>query len=270
MQKLEEVFGVNAPIIGMAHFPPLPGSPLYENEKIGSIRDQVLSDVIDLAEGGIDAVMFCNEGDRPYVNDLSPATISTMARVIGEIKASLKDDMPLFGTDILWSPKGAIALAKSTGARFVREVFTGAFEGENGIWDTNCGETLRYQKLIAAGDLTLLFNINAEFAKSLSGRDLSEVAQSAVFASLADIVVVSGPMTGSASKFRHLEVVKNSIPDTPVFANTGVNIDNVEDILSIADGVVIGSSLKVDGDTWNPVDRKRVTEFMKHVNDIRS
>ena len=60
-----------------------------------------------------------------------------------------------------------------------------------------------------------------------------------------------------------LESVKKALPDTPVLANTGVKHATVADVLSIADGVVVGSSLKVDGNTWNPVDPARALEFMR-------
>jgi predicted TIM-barrel enzyme len=63
--------------------------------------------------------------------------------------------------------------------------------------------------------------------------------------------------------------VKDALPDTPVFANTGVNINNVTDVLKIADGCVIGSHLKVDGNTWNSVDKARVKRFMDKVRKIR-
>ncbi len=55
----------------------------------------------------------------------------------------------------------------------------------------------------------------------------------------------------------------------PVLANTGVTIDNVRDILAIADGVVIGTHFKVDGNTWNPVDGGRVKRFMDAVAKLR-
>ena len=55
----------------------------------------------------------------------------------------------------------------------------------------------------------------------------------------------------------------------PVLANTGVTADNVRDILSVASGCVIGTHLKVGGDTWNPVDRDRVRRFMDVVESLR-
>jgi predicted TIM-barrel enzyme len=55
----------------------------------------------------------------------------------------------------------------------------------------------------------------------------------------------------------------------PVFANTGVRIDTVAQILSVADGVIVGTHFKVDGNTWNPVDGDRVKRFMEVVEGLR-
>ena len=55
----------------------------------------------------------------------------------------------------------------------------------------------------------------------------------------------------------------------PVFANTGVNIENVAEVLKLASGVIIGTHFKVEGDTWNPVDGDRVRRFMDKVATLR-
>ena len=39
--------------------------------------------------------------------------------------------------------------------------------------------------------------------------------------------------------------------------------------LAVADGAIVGSSLKVDGHTWNPVDPNRVAELMGAVVRVR-
>ena len=90
-----------------------------------------------------------------------------------------------------------------------------------------------------------------------------------MFSSLADVILVSGPMTGEAVETANLKVVKDALPDTPVFANTGVNLGNVGDILKVADGAVIGTHFKVDGNTWNSVDGSRVKRFMDKVRSLR-
>ena len=115
----------------------------------------------------------------------------------------------------------------------------------------------------------MLFNINAEFATSLDNRPLDIKAKSAVFSSKADVICVSGMMTGMSVNQVELRKVRESIPETPLLANTGVTIDSVEEIFSVTDGCVIGSHLKHNGDTWNSVDPDRVSKFMDKVDAIR-
>ena len=76
-------------------------------------------------------------------------------------------------------------------------------------------------------------------------------------------------MTGEAADAGDVRAAKAAVGETPVFANTGVNIDNVEAILAVGDGCVIGTHFKVDGDTWNPVDGDRVKRFMDVVGKLR-
>jgi len=115
----------------------------------------------------------------------------------------------------------------------------------------------------------MLLNINAEFALSLDDRTLPIKAKSVVFSSKADVICVSGMMTGMSVNQAELRKVRESIPETPLLANTGVTIDSVKEIFSLTDGCVIGSHLKQNGDTWNKVDPDRVLQFMEKVNEIR-
>ncbi|MGE5508553.1 MAG: BtpA/SgcQ family protein [Chitinophagales bacterium] len=260
MAKLfRELFGQEKVIIAMCHFPPMPGSPLYDAPGgLKAIKEWVARDVRSLQDGGVDAIMFCNEGDRPYSLKASPASLATMASVIGQLLPEIR--VP-FGCDILWDPQAAIALAKATGGRFVREVFTGVYASDMGLWNTDCAEAVRFRRNIDA-DVRLFFNINAEFAGFIGQRPLDLIAKSVVFSSLADVVCVSGTMTGQSAQMSDLEVVKNALPETPVVANTGVRAENVREILKVADGAIVGTALKYEGNTWNAVDPERVRRFM--------
>jgi len=86
-----------------------------------------------------------------------------------------------------------------------------------------------------------------------------------VFSSLPDAVLVSGQITGEAAALADLEAVKRVLPATPVLANTGVKHETVAEVLTVADGCVVGSALKVDGLTWNAVDPDRAADFMARV-----
>ena len=80
---------------------------------------------------------------------------------------------------------------------------------------------------------------------------------------------MSGPLTGEPVDQSNLMSVREAVRGVPVFANTGVTIDNVREILALADGVVIGTHFKVDGQTWNPVEAERVKRFMDVVAKLR-
>jgi membrane complex biogenesis BtpA family protein len=266
MTWLKEVIGKNKAVIGMVHFPPLPGTPLFDEKRgVKFLIERIEHDALVLQENGIDAVMFCNENDRPYVNKVSYETPATMARCIAAVTPRLH--IP-FGVDVIWDPQAAIAIAMATGGVFVREVFTGAYAGDNGIWHTDAGAALRYRRHIGASHIKLFFNINAEFAAPLAPRPLGDVAHSVVFSALADAICVSGPMTGKTVRMEDLCEVKVAIPDTVVFVNTGTRPDNVAERLAVVDGAFVGTGLKVDGYTWNEVDPARVAEYMKVVSTI--
>jgi predicted TIM-barrel enzyme len=117
--------------------------------------------------------------------------------------------------------------------------------------------------------MKLLFNINAEFPHSLDQRPIELRARSAVFSSLADAILVSGPITGEPVDRSDSRGVREAVQTVPVFANTGVNVDNVREIMAPADGVVIGTHFQVDGQTWNPVDGARVKRFIDVVAKLR-
>lgn len=254
-------------VIAMAHIGALPGAPLYDADGgLDRLIEGVLADVEKLQAGGVDAIMFGNENDRPYVFKAAPEGIAAMSAIVQAVKPSLK--VP-FGVNYLWDPQASVAIGAVTGASFVREIFTGLFASDMGLWEPNCAAAARLRHDLGRDDMKLLFNINAEFAHSLDQRPIELRAKSAVFSSLADAILVSGPITGQPADQSHLRSVAETVKDVPVFANTGVNIDNVRDILSLASGVVIGTHFKVDGNTWNAVDAGRVARFMDVVNTLR-
>jgi membrane complex biogenesis BtpA family protein len=267
MSKFKKVFQVRKPVIGMVHLGAMPGTPLFDHAAgIDGIVEAARADLGALQSAGFDAVMFGNENDRPYEFDVDRASTATMAFVIGRLKESIS--VP-FGVNVLWDPQSTIALAAATGASFVREIFTGTYASDMGPWTPDAGKAMRYRDRLGAQDVAMLFNVSAEFADSLDRRPLADRARSAVFSSIPDAVLVSGAITGEAARMEDLQAVKAALPDTPVLANTGVKHETIVDVFAIADGCIVGSALKVDGDTWNAVDPERATDFMVRAKAAR-
>jgi membrane complex biogenesis BtpA family protein len=262
---LTELTGKPKSIIGMVHLPALPGSPLYDAAGgMAAIRDWTKRDLEALQRGGIHAVMFCNENDRPYRLDADPASVAALTDVVASLRSELS--VP-FGVNLLWDPIATIAVAAATGASFCREIFTGAFAGDFGLWVRSAGDAWRYRRQVGAEHVRLLFNINAEFAAPIAPRPIGEVARSVVFSSCPDAVCVSGGITSQSVETSTLGQVYQAIKETevPILVNTGFKVSNARELLQYADGAVVGSSLKVDGVTWNRVDQTRVKELMRVV-----
>ena len=141
------------PLIAMAHVPALPATPLYDTEAgIPGLVRHVKRDVAMLVDAGFDAVMFCNENDRPYTLKADMVAAAVMARVVTEC---IPDTIP-FGVDYLWDAECALAVAVATEALFMREVVTGAWESDMGLWVPDAAALLRRRRACDADRVAVL------------------------------------------------------------------------------------------------------------------
>jgi len=253
--------GIEKPLIAMAHVPPLPGTPLYDAALgVQGLVDSVRRDTDVLLEAGFDAILFCNEGDRPYQLQAGLEASAVMSRVVTECRPADR----VFGVDFLWDARCALAIAVATGAAFMREVVTGAWESDMGLWQPDAATVLRDRRRFDRDDLGIFMNITPEFASSIGRRTPAETARSTVVSSLADVILVSGPMAGAEPELTTVAEVREAVPpDVPVLLNTGSKAGTIASYLKYADGCIVGSDLKVDGYTWNSVDPLRATKFIE-------
>ena len=255
---MEELFHVKKPIIAMCHLLPLPGDPYYDEEKgLEAIIERAKTDVRALQEGGVDGIMFSNEYSLPYLTKMEPITLAAMAYVIGRVKEDLS--IP-YGVNCLWDPISSLDVAKATGGKFIREIISGVYASDFGIWNTNAGQTARHRHRIGADDIKMLY---------LADRDIAEIAKTTEFNCKPDAICVSGLTAGAETDTQVLTKVKEAVKKTPIFCNTGCNKDNIVRQLSASDGAVCATTFKVDGKFENPVDYNRVREFMDVVKKYR-
>ncbi len=267
MSWLKEVIGTEKAIIAMCHMQAMPGDPYYDKEKgMKMVVEKAKQDLEALQEGGVDAVMFSNEFSLPYLTKVRTETVAAMARVIGELQPYIS--IP-YGVNCLWDPIASLDLAVAVDAKFVREIFTGVYASDFGLWNTNCGEVVRHQRAIGAENVKLLFNIVPEAAKYLADREIESIAKTTVFNCRPDALCVSGATAGSATDPEVLRRAKSAAGDTVVLANTGCRVNTIENLLNIADGAVVGTTFKYDGKFENQTDVKRVREFMDKVKSFR-
>jgi uncharacterized protein len=263
---LADRFGTPKPVIAMLHFPGLPGRPRHDRE-LGRAHlvDVVGRDLATLQASGVDGVLFCNENDIPYQLAVGPEIPSAMAAVIGELRSEIR--VP-YGVNILWDAKASLALARATGASFIREVLTGVYESDLGMISPAIGDLAGYRTAIGADAVAFFDNIAPEFSSALGTRTIADRARGAAFLGM-DAILISGPAAGVSFAMSDLSAAKEAVPEMDVIANTGVRADRIGEIFKVADGAIVGTSLKVDGVTWNPVDPARAGQLMEAARAAR-
>lgn len=266
MMWMKEMFNTDKPVIGMMHLLALPTDPKYDAEGgLKKVIDRARADLHAIQDGGIDGILFCNEYSIPYVEDVRPVTIACMARIIGELMSEIK--VP-FGVDVATDPMKTFDLAAAVGADFVRETLCGAYAGNDGVVDVKMGEIERHRVDVGCKHVKTLATLVPEGARQIAERPIEEVAKTITFSLAPSALLVYGSTAGSSIDDSLVTRAK-SATDIPIFASNGVNAKTVENILSVADGCVVGTWLKVDGKFYNPVDQSRVETLMNKAKEAR-
>ena len=244
-------------IIGMVHLPPLPGSPRWDGS-MERVTAFALDDARALIAGGIGALLVENYGDVPFTpGRVAASTVAAMSVVAAEIRRAFPT-VPL-GINVLKNDaRAALAVACAVGGEFIRvNVHAGAVLADQGIVQSDAYHTLRDRRLLGA-DVRLFADVQGKHAVPLGPVELEQEARDLVHRGLADALVVSGKATGEATPLGDVKRVRTVVPDVPVLVGSGVTPDTIAEILTLADGVIVGTSLKRDGDVRNPVDPERV------------
>ena len=143
---LKETFNVDKPIIAMCHLQPLPGDPYFDEEGgMDKVVDCARKDLHALQDGGVDGVMFSNEFALPYLTKMEPITLAAMAFVVGQLRSEIT--VP-YGINCLWDPIASLDVAKATGGKFIREIISGVYAADFGLWNTDPGATARHRHRI--------------------------------------------------------------------------------------------------------------------------
>jgi membrane complex biogenesis BtpA family protein len=253
-------------IIGVLHVPALPGSPRNQLT-FDNIVDWVLKDADALARGGVDAFILENFGDAPfYPHRVPPHTVAFMTAIGGEVKRSF--NQPL-GINVLRNDaESAIAVASAVSAEFIRvNIHTGVRVTDQGLIEGTAHETLRYRRLLSS-DVRILADVDVKHSAPVATRRLQDEVEEIISRGGADAVIVTGTATGKETAFEDLRMAKEAAGSASVFAGSGVCVENVGAVLKIADGVIVGTALKHDGITTNPVDVHRVRPLVELVRKL--
>ena len=258
-------------LIGMVHLLPLPGSPA-SSAPLDTIVDRACDDARKLARAGFDAILVENFGDAPFRADrVDPHTIATMTVTARAVR--LATSLPL-GINVLRNDaRAAIAIATVCGAAFIRvNVHTGVYATDQGIIEGRADETIRYrQQLTGVGTSqedplappAVFADIHVKHASPLLQQSIADAAEEAAYRGCADALIVSGTGTGKPTDPADLDAVRRAVPDLPLIIGSGAAPDNIRQLLTIADGAIVGTAIKDDAVTTAPVNPDRAAAFVK-------
>jgi len=247
-------------LIGMVHLLPLPGAARYAGD-LEAVLAAAVADAERLESAGFDAIGIENFGDAPFfAEDVPKATIAAMTRAISAVADAVS--VPI-GVNVLRNDaRGALAIAAATGASFIRvNVLSGSMWTDQGLIVGKAAEVLRMRATLAP-DVKIFADVFVKHATPPAGTRLEQAAEELAHRSLADALIVSGTATGRPPTLSTLQDVGDAVPATPLYVGSGASALNVAQFLAVADGVIVGTTLKKDATTTNPVDEERARTFV--------
>jgi membrane complex biogenesis BtpA family protein len=268
---IANLFGRRKAVIGMLHCLPLPGSARYDGQSMEEIIEFSRNEARILVEGGVDGLIVENHGDIPFSkpDSIGPETVAAMTMVTAAVKSAVA--CPI-GINVLANGAiQALAIAKAASASFIRvNQWANAYIANEGFVEGPAAQATRYRSWLHARDIKIFADVHVKHgAHAITGdRSVPELARDVEFFD-ADAAVATGQRTGDAAQLGELEAI-GSGTSLPVVVGSGVTPENVADMFSIADAVIVASYLKKDGLWWNDVDPARLHEFMTAANKARS
>ena len=253
-------------LVGMVHLRPLPGSPGFKGD-FDPVAQAAVTDATVLADAGFPALLVENFGDAPFfAGRVPPETIASMAVAVVAVHEAV--GLP-FGVNVLRNDGlAALAIAAVVGGRFVRvNVLTGVMHTDQG---PIVGEAAVLQRRRAqlSPEVEIWADVMVKHATPPPEIDLAQAVTDTVERGLADAIIVSGARTGTGPSLEDLKTVRSTVPKgTRLVVGSGASVANLGDLAELADTVIVGSSLKTEGDPRRPVDKDRARAFVSAARD---
>lgn len=255
-------------VIGMLHLEPLPGSPGWRGD-LAAVIAAAVRDARTLRQEGVRALMLENFHDVPFhPDDVPPVTVAALTAAAAAVRRECPDCA--LGINVLRNDaESALAIAVATGASFIRvNVHTGSTVTDQGLMHGRAWNTLRRRREYGV-PVGILGDLRVKHAAPLVAWQLAEEARDLRVRGLADGLIVTGTATGAGAEPAELAALREVLPDTPLLVGSGVTVDTVERFLPAADGFIVGTALKEDGDVAAPVSAARVRDFMARLAAAR-
>ncbi len=247
---------------------PLPGAPRYGGND-EAILAQALSDLRLYLDAGVDAIVLENSHDLPYIKPpLPPQAVEMMKRVAREVRSRFPGAI---GIQMLEAAnETALEIAHETALDFLRaEGYVFAHICGAGLIEGCAGKLLRVRKELGCDRVQIFADVKKKHCSHALTIDLDitdVIKQSEFF--LADAVIITGPRTMEPPELAELRRAKKHAR-VPVLIGSGMTAANLKTYFPLADGFIVGSAFRRDGQFLAPLEPKRLDAFMKVFRRMR-
>lgn len=253
------------PVIACVHLLPTLGSHQYDGN-IDRIYETAISDVKIYLKYHVDALIVENFRDGPFYPETVPSeTVATLAGVTREIVKMT--DIPVGVAVLRNDAEAALSIATAVNADFIRiNVHLGAVLSPQGILQGNAHKTLRTRSRLMS-KVAIYADAGVKHSSSFVYKNVMDEVKD--LSDVSDAIILSGEKTGIETNPERLTEAKN-VTKKPILVGSGVTPENIHKVFSLADGFIVGSYFKQNGNGKALVDELRVKTFMEKVNSLRS
>ncbi len=248
---------------------PLPGSPGYTGSA-QAIIDRALEDTELYLQAGVDALLIENSGDLPYIKPPLPDTDVQLVEDIANM-VRIRSNKPV-GLQLLEAAnEQAMQIAARTRLDFIRvEGYVFGHMGGAGLIEGCAGKILRLRKSLRAESVKVFADVRKKHCSHAITGDLtiSDHVQQADFFH-ADGIIVTGPRTGSVPLTGDLDACR-SVTSLPVLTGSGMTADNLHAFIGLANGFIVGSTFRNNGQFLEELCPDRLEVFMEEFRRLKS
>ncbi len=269
---LNRIFKNEKPIIGMIHLRALPGAPLYDPADMN--MKKILSIAVEEAKileaAGVDGLQVENIWDYPYAKNDQISHECTAALAVAVHEVASHASIPVGVNCHLNGGEAALACAVAGQAKWIRVFeWSNAYISQVGFVDAAGPQIARKRNDLRANDILCMCDVNVKHGSHfiIHDRTVEEQARD-VETQGADVLIITGFETGSAPTPEKVGSCKAAVK-LPILLGSGVTTENACELLSCADGAIVGSWFKADNNWKNLVDYQRTKDFMKQVQQLR-
>lgn len=269
-------------VIGVIHLPRLPRTTTPSTIDPGEIIENAVREASILCSLGYDGVIVENYGDAPFEKRVSdPLTLSFMSVVVREVVKSVNCRV---GVNLLRnSGLEAYSIAVATGAHFIRvNALVETIISDSGLIEPEAPRLrdirLNHPGVKVYADIlvkhaTSLRTVLGFIESTLPGASkgsiedyLRDLIEEYVYRGGADALITTGLKTGEPPPIELVKLVKKHSP-IPVLVGSGVTLENIDQVVKHADGVIVGSTIKKNGRAGNPLDVERARVLIERIRE---